>query len=952
MVGNSLSIDLSKANLKSHPVGQSPELADGPSREAALLAEIASLRSRVKQLEEQQPRYRDIFGSHPQGELSKGFFVPTGSWDWDLASNEVFWSDELYGILGYEKGRDRPSAEAFAAALHPEDRPAMEAAIVLALKEGVARRTAVRVLIRDGSIRHLQTEGIVIRNGLGQAVRMMGIIIDATEFSGQAEANWRSNQLLHEAQVLADAGSLVWNLDEGWMELSEGARHIAGLPPKPRITVAEAVHILHPEDRASMLGYMDKAMRDTDLDIIEIEYRILRPDGEVRQILQRSRKLDGGAGSARMRLSTVLDVTHTRQTEDALRRSNQLLQEAQLLGQSGYWIWNLDNGKVQWSDTLCDFTGMQVGGEKNIRALVEHVHPEDRTRVGMAMQAAMHGAAQMTTEFRVILPNGSVRHILQRSRPYDAPMLGAGRVRLGTMVDITDLRRAEARLEQEHYIAETAMRLVKAGSWVYDPCSESVTWSDDLYALFGVPLATKVTHEFFSSLVHPDDLYQVHQLHHDLLSLSGLQMRTIRILRPDNGETRYFEIKGDWVGGKGDSKMGRIFVGINIDITERLRLDAAQRQQQKLEVIGRLAGGVAHDFNNLLTVILGHAEELDEEAPHARLGQILKAGRLGAALTQRLLAFSRQAVVRPQKLDLSALIQSMASLLERLLGDEITVEFDLSEELPQISADVGQVEQVLLNLAINARDAMPQGGRLMVKTRHMAQVPDMALPRSIKVEGERVVDSYVMLSVEDTGTGMPIEVIERLFEPFFTTKDIGKGTGLGLSTVLSILTEARGRIALHNQPGRGARFEVFWPSLVEEEDIEPALPVSIIGMLHQEASWVVVVEDNHEFRRLLVEMLESGGHAVQAYATSEAAMSMDDVTLTRVVALVTDIVLPGAPGQRVAQSLRERKPSLAVLFISGYPRLDLEEPIEGEFLQKPFNRMQLLNTVEGMLKPQ
>jgi two-component system, cell cycle sensor histidine kinase and response regulator CckA len=933
------------------------------SGEAVLLAEIAQLRNRIRQFEAQQPLYRNFFGTLPESGAASTLALPMGTWVWDLDTNQTQWSDELFRILGYDPQRDKPTVANYVAAIHPEDRAQTETLVAKAMQEGVAVRTALRVLWPNGQCRHIQSEGMVLRNQEGRAIRMLGYLVDITDYKEQGERSQRTQQLLHEAQLLADVGSWIWNLDEGWMEWSEGAWRIAGEPMRPRISLLDSLSIIHPDDAEHVRQAAERVMRDPATGEIVLEYRILRKDGSVRQILQRSRNLAAG-GSSRLRLGTVLDVTETRRADEALQRSIQLLNEAQHLGKAGYWIWYLETGMFEWSDSLAEIVGLSRGATANLHELLLRVHSDDVENLKAEIAEMLATGGERVTEYRIVLPHGEVRHLMQRSRPFESTLLGKGQIRFGTIVDVTELRRAEEQSIQARFVAESALRLAKAGSWVYDPTGPSVQWSDELYHLMGVPLGMRVTPAFFHSLVHPDDLAQVIEMEHAALESRAKNGGSFRVIRPDTLEIRHFEMQGHWVQrASGEDK---VYIGINIDVTERRKQEEAHRQAHKLEAIGRLAGGVAHDFNNLLTVMLGHAEEMHVQSPNARLEQILKAGSLGAALTQRLLAFSRQAVVRLQSVDVSQVAQSMGALLDRLLGEDIAIQYSLAASDAQVSADVGQIEQVILNLAINARDAMPDGGVLRIETAVVAEPPPEAAPIPELPEGAnhgpggmQTLRPHVMLAVEDTGTGMGPEVLARLFEPFFTTKEPGKGTGLGLSTVFAIVTEAKGRIAVHSAAGKGTRFEAYWPverpaerpaerAAESGESETSARPTLLPESAHAQPKGkgrVAVVEDNYELRQLLVEMLASGGFEVQPFTTAFEAVEAPAHLIQTLDLLVTDMVMPGMHGQVVAQRLRQHNSDLPVLFISGYPRIDIAGDLDGAFLQKPFTRGQFLATV-------
>jgi PAS domain S-box-containing protein len=390
------------------------------------------------------------------------------------------------------------------------------------------------------------------------------------------------------------------------------------------------------------------------------------------------------------------------------------------------------------------------------------------------------------------------------------------------------------------------------------------------------------------------------------------------------------------------------------DVTEQKRLESQFHQAQKLQEIGQLAGGVAHDFNNLLTVIQGHANLLrpvvHQTGGDSHLEQILKATASAAALTAQLLAFSRRQVLQPRVLDLNGVVHDMEKMLKRLLGETIQLAVCLDGKLRPVKVDPGQMQQVLLNLTVNARDAMPEGGQLTIETANV-HLDATAAARHAEIAPGR----YVMLAVTDTGVGMSAEVRARLFEPFFTTKDSGRGTGLGLAVVYGIIKQSSGHLWVYSEPGRGTTFKVFFPLAsgpieTEEADIGPgddAMPASALG------GNVLLVEDDPSVRLLLVTMLEQAKFHVTAAESPAEACELADRHQGPLHLLLTDVILPGMNGHELARRLAPGRPDTRVLYISGYTGNAIAHygvlDTETAFLQKPFSASMLSQTVRRVL---
>jgi nitrogen-specific signal transduction histidine kinase/CheY-like chemotaxis protein len=356
-------------------------------------------------------------------------------------------------------------------------------------------------------------------------------------------------------------------------------------------------------------------------------------------------------------------------------------------------------------------------------------------------------------------------------------------------------------------------------------------------------------------------------------------------------------------------------VGISLDVTEQRLLEAQFQQAQKMEAVGRLAGGVAHDFNNLLTVMLGFCElllkDLPESSPQRQdVEEIHKAGVSAAGLTRQLLAFSRRQLVTPRLISLTEVVTDIRAMVQRLIGEDVNVVLNLQPHLAPIMADRAQVEQVIMNLAVNARDAMPSGGVLTLETANVTLDANYTRTHFGTSAGE-----YVMLSVSDTGTGMSSATQARLFEPFFTTKEVGKGTGLGMATVHGIVTSSGGHITVHSDVGVGTSFKAYFPKAREGDDAAD-LPTS--ATQHAPAKrTVLVVEDADALRELTRRMLELQGYSVQVAANAREAgllfAANPDIDL-----LLTDVVMPGLSGPELASILVARRPTLRVIYMSGY----------------------------------
>jgi PAS domain S-box-containing protein len=448
--------------------------------------------------------------------------------------------------------------------------------------------------------------------------------------------------------------------------------------------------------------------------------------------------------------------------------------------------------------------------------------------------------------------------------------------------------------------------------------------------------------------IHPDDKIIVQAAAAEARS-SGIGSRVEYRIRHKSGEWRVLESTASAVRDSAGAVEKLIIV--NRDITERRHLEQQLLLSQRLEAVGKLSGGIAHDFNNILGVIIGYSEAmLQKMAPDDPLreavNEIEKAGQRAAALTQQLLAFSRKQVLEPKILDLNSIVADVEKMLRRLIGEDIDLKIVPSQSLGKVKADRGQIEQVILNLAVNARDAMPRGGQLKIQTANVDL--DETAARSLRYV---VPGRYVMLQVSDTGTGMTPEVQAHIFEPFYTTKEQGKGTGLGLATVYGVIKQSGGYILLHSEVGKGARFDVYLPRAEGVAEVAPPSEAPIKRV--QGSTTILLVEDESSLRKLTGNTLKEAGYKVleagEAFQAMELAKEFDGT----IDLLLTDVVMPGLSGRELAEKLRPERPEMRVLYISGYTdgavatHGVLESGIT--ILRKPFTRAQLLRNVEEIL---
>jgi len=512
---------------------------------------------------------------------------------------------------------------------------------------------------------------------------------------------------------------------------------------------------------------------------------------------------------------------------------------------------------------------------------------------------------------------------------------------------VVRLQEQTRELREHEEQTDFAMSAARTGISHRDLGSSWVELSPSMAHLFGLPAdVRRISQDELYKRVHPDDGPVVRAAVEKAIEARSEFALELRLQAASDG-LRWFQFRGRVVTNA-DGQPSRV-VGVITDITERRSLELQLRQSQKMEALGQLAGGVAHDFNNLLTAIMGYARfALDTAANEAQrhdLEEIVKAASRAASLTKQLLAFSRRHMVETVALDLNLLIVDMVTMLRRMIGADIELATTLASGLSHVRADPSQLEQVVMNLVINARDACGPGGKIRLVTEAVDLDGSVASLTPVLGSG-----AYVTVSVIDNGTGMSEATKSRLFEPFFTTKPRGQGTGLGLATVYGIVVQSGGAIQVESEFGRGSRFTVYLP---REQETTPSAGRAVETHASATGQTVLLVEDEQAVRELVRIILERAGHRVIEAATPEEALAQFD-TLESVDLLLTDVVMPAISGFDLFHKLVERMPSLRVLFISGYTDYALFEPTIADkgaaFLEKPFSAEALIGKVREVLR--
>ena len=621
-------------------------------------------------------------------------------------------------------------------------------------------------------------------------------------------------------------------------------------------------------------------------------------------------------------LALVSDISERRLHEGMLERERRLLIQAQKMAGLGCYDWDLVSNDLWWSEVVYEIFGLSPDSfQPGVEAFYDLCVPEDLEAVEAAVGEAITGLRPFQSEVRILRPDGQVRILDSRGQVFRNEEGKPTRF-LGVCQDVTDRRTAELAVRSATAALKRAHRIAELEGWTFNARTGEFRYPSD----WTHRVVDSESFDDWLARVHPEDRPQVEYFWQE--SLAGYSR-----------ELEYRLVDQHWVRTRTEPLLDRNgavqgLAGTTQEVTDHHHLEEQLRESQKMTAIGRLAAGVAHDFNNMLSVINGYAELLLEGAEKGSLTQeagdaIREAGNRAASLTAQLLAFSRKSQADPQVVDLNRMIADSARVFGPLLGETIDLRLSLCDQPVFIRIDPNHFHQILMNLAVNAKHAMGQVGVL-----------------SLTTEVESL--TWVQFRFSDTGAGMAPEVRQRAFEPFFTTHEFGQGPGLGLAVVHALVERWGGRIALESEPGQGTTLQMLFPLTSQPEESEPRQqPTARLG-----TETILLVEDDDGVRRMAKVALERSGYTVLQADSGSAALEL--AGQTDIQAVLTDLVMPGMGGAQLAKILRDRRPGLKVLFMSGYGEEHLRElgvELDGSYvLKKPLTPSALLAQLRTLLQ--
>lgn len=642
-------------------------------------------------------------------------------------------------------------------------------------------------------------------------------------------------------------------------------------------------------------------------------------------------------------------------TPDRLALIESRLAESQEISHTGSWEWTIANDSEWWSEELYRICGFRPNSIRpDFDVFIRLIHAGDVEVVSHAIQKAFEDHQPFELEHRIVRSDGEVRTLHIRCRVIVDDHGKVARM-VGTAQDITErkaseqaVQRSERRLRTIFDAEPACVKLVSAEGRLLDMNPAGLK-------MIGAVHLSQVAGRAIVDLVHPADRSRYVDMHR--AASGGSSVRSEFRIIGFNGEQRWVDSHSVPFETSSDRDATACAVlSVTSDVTERKHLEEQLWHAQKMDAIGRLAGGIAHDFNNIVMAIMGHGDlalrGLKRGHRLRHLEEIRRSAERAATLTRQLLAFSHRQVLTPRLLNVNTLVANVEGMVRGLVDQNITLVTTLDENVSPVRADPSQLEQMLVNLVLNAKDALPRGGTISIETANVECDARTACVRDGVQPGQ-----YVMIKVSDTGIGMDVHTRSRIFEPFFTTKERGKGTGLGLSTVYGIVRQSGGHISVDSEPGEGSVFKVYLPNASGDAAVEPAEPLRLPRPRGSET--ILIAEDDHSVRTVIAETLQAQGYAVLEAPSGEDAVALAAAAPTPIHLLITDLMLPGINGRTLAERLTQRRRALKVLYISAYTDrtiirkklLSRKGIVSGRqvFLQKPFSPDVLAHTVRHVL---
>jgi two-component system cell cycle sensor histidine kinase/response regulator CckA len=865
-----------------------------------------------------------------------------GLWRLDVAGGRLEWNEHQYEIYGITPEQFSETLDDWRARVYPDDIDYADSRLAKAFEGESVFDVAFRVVRPDGEVRHVNASGSPVFNDAGELIELIGINIDVTNIYRQSET-LREREAFLQAIFDHSLNAIMVADDSGSYHFANHAAAEMFGHPVERLLAMNVADLRTPDGPNAAEQYRQYLLKGYEVG----QFEFIHPDGQQRIAMYHAVRVDTD-----FHLSILADITAQKQAEAALRESEATLRHVANNAPGIVYQFTLDkDGQPAFpfmSEQCYQLFGISAEAiMADAGLLIEAVHPDDRERFEKAVAQSQQNLIPYSIEHRVISKSGDIVWLNARSTPTRTP--DGGTLWTGIGVDVTERKQAEAALRESEERFRVTFENAGIGMSIgnlEDQVMQSNLALQQILGYSKAELAARNPHH----VTHPDDIGADVALYKELMDGRRDSYQIEKRYLHKSGAIVWANLTVSAVRGAGNTP--RFVVAMVEDITRRKELEAQHLRQERLAAVGQLAAGIAHDFNNILSPIIGFAEVLQYQtdlSPESRekLDWIVVQGQRAATLIRQILDFTRQTVNDPKPLDLQLFLKESASFIERTIPETIKIQFNFTSDETTIYADPAKMQQVITNLAVNARDAMPRGGTLTFELSREAPPADAALP-CLQPEGDP--RSWVRLAVSDNGAGIDPRVLPHIFEPFFTTKEAGQGTGLGLAQIYGIVEQHNGCISVDSRPGQGSTFNLYFPALAPEA---PARGPVAAELPMGQGQTILLVEDNPAVMEVTTAMLGMLNYQVLTALDGKSALELFQRRPDDIQVVLTDVVMPGMDGFALAEALAAIRPTLPVLLMSGYTGdSDLPPQLSDATvtrLHKPLNLLQLATALRTAL---
>ncbi len=867
-----------------------------------------------------------------------------GNWEWNILTNELVWSEEVYRIYGADPLKDKPSYDIVVKTVAPECRDRFVKAVEDAVRLDKHFEGEYRMIGLDGRERFTHTSGEVVRDRDNRPVSMFGIVQDITERKRAEEALQENEDKFRSIFEQAIDGIMI--ADPAQRRNIEANRAICAMLGYTRDElIALSVEETHPKkDLPRVLDLFERQVRGEismapDVPMVRKDGSVFYADVNARPVI---------IGGKQCLIGVFRDITERKQADEALREREKQLAESQRIAHIGSWEHNLTTGRVFWSDELFRLMGLDPRKDPaDFTMFFNMIHPDDQPVLKKGIEETVKTGKQFSVDYRFILKDGTTR-ILHAQAELKRDETGTQAILSGTGQDITERKEAEKKIRQNEEFIRSILDTVDEGFIVIDRgyriltanrayCGQVARSCDDIIGRH----CFEISHNNSRPCFEEGEECAVRQVF-----ATGKHHGVLHKHRDHEGNVLYVETKGFPIKDA-EGNVTSVIETVN-NITEKHLLEEERLKTQKLESIGMLAGGIAHDFNNLLQGIFGYISMAimsydQKEKSLAMLGQAEKALHQSVNLTTQLLTFSKGGKPVKKPMSLEPVVENAVKFA--LSGSRTGYQLNIDHGLWHVNGDAGQLGQVIQNIVLNADQAMPKGGVVKIVARNVA-ANDRSLPSTLAA------GNYVALTIEDNGVGIPEAYLNNIFDPYFTTKE--KGSGLGLATSYSIIRNHQGQLLVESEAGKGSLFSLFIPAFTTRtaaETISQMTPAVV------PKSRILVMDDEEMIRGLAMELLRELGHEVEVAADGESTVALYKEAVAAGkpfdIVILDLTVRGGMGGAETIQKLREIDPQVRAVVSSGYSDgADVSEYRQQGFrayLKKPYDIAELNNALQTVL---